>query len=281
MERAFVTIKDLARVEIVELLNKIFGDYVLKYSWDISNLERDIKENNISLDDSFIMRIKGVDAGVVLMSIKEDRCRIDIMGVLKEFRGSGIGFQMMDKVLEVCKWRGVKTIVLEVPIPDEKAIRFYNRYGFREKRNLQSMCLRVTGETKNEYTLVSSDSKSVKSLAYESLGALKRKPNWQREPGNLSQLKYYNFDMLQDNSGESIAYCVWGEKEDVMYIMDFSSIKKVPLSIAINAVIDYARGRYDYILIPAVPEDDPLFIEMEKLGFEKIISQKEMIYRIH
>lgn len=281
MERAFVTIKDVARVEIVELLNKIFGDYILKYSWDISNLERDIKENNISLDDSFIMRIKGVDAGVVLMSIKEDRCRIDIMGVLKEFRGSGIGFQMMDKVLEVCKWRGVKTIVLEVPIPDEKAIRFYNRYGFREKRNLQSMCLRVMGETKNEYTLVSSDSKSVKSLAYESLGALKRKPNWQREPGNLSQLKYYNFDMLQDTTGESIAYCVWGEKEDVMYIMDFSSIKKVPLSLAIDGLIDYARGRYDYILIPAVPEDDPVFTELEKRCFEKIISQKEMIYRIH
>lgn len=281
MERTFIAIKDITRVKIVELLNKIFGDYVLRYSWDISNLERDIRENNICVDDSFVMRINGVDAGIVLMSIKDDRCRIDIMGVLKEYRGSGIGFQMMDKILEICKWRGVKSIVLEVPITDEKAIRFYNRYGFREKRNLESLCLRVTGISKNMYRFVGSDSKTIKNLAYECLGSQKRKPNWQREPGNLSQLQYYNFDMVEDQSGRSIGYCVWGEREEVMYIMDFSPTGKYSIAELIEAIVDFARERYDYILIPAVPEDDSIFQEMEKKGFEKIISQKEMIYRIH
>ncbi|HNS34892.1 MAG TPA: GNAT family N-acetyltransferase, partial [Mesotoga sp.] len=112
MDNLFHKLEDLSKVELVNLLNSIFSDYVLRMHWTLESFERDVRENNISLSESFVMEVKGEYAGVVLLSFRGKRAKIDLMGVLSSFRREGIGFRMVDEALKIAKWNGCEQIVL-------------------------------------------------------------------------------------------------------------------------------------------------------------------------
>ena len=141
-DRVYVRLEELPKVEIVNILNSVFEDYSLPMQWNLESFERDLQENNVSLSSSFVMEVGGERAGILLISFREKRSRIDLMGVIPKFRRSGIGFQMVDEVIRISKWKGCERVTLEVLKRDLRALSFYQRFGFREKRDLITFSLR-------------------------------------------------------------------------------------------------------------------------------------------
>ena len=52
------------------------------------------------------------------------------MGVHQDFRGQGIGTQLLARVMQRCREKGLERIELEVYGSNESAIKFYERAGF-------------------------------------------------------------------------------------------------------------------------------------------------------
>ena len=52
--------------------------------------------------------------------------------VLDHYRGLGLSVKLLDKAIEICKEIGFNSVSLDVDETNEKAIRIYERYGFRK-----------------------------------------------------------------------------------------------------------------------------------------------------
>jgi predicted GNAT family N-acyltransferase len=56
-----------------------------------------------------------------------DKAKIGRMGVVKSWRGCGLGFALLEKAIEVCKLHGLKKVSLS---SQTHAIKFYEKAGF-------------------------------------------------------------------------------------------------------------------------------------------------------
>ncbi|TYB80812.1 MAG: GNAT family N-acetyltransferase [Kosmotoga sp.] len=280
MERKCRKLSEFSQVEVVELLNDVFKDYVLPLSWNLDSYKKDIEENCISETDSLVCIVDGENAGIALLAFRESRCRIYLMGVKKKFRRAGIGFQLMDDIYEVCKWKGVKSISLEVPAKDERAVKFYSKYGFREKRQLFSLYKRLKGiESNNNISLIEKNIGELVSIALELQNRFNRKPNWKSEPKHFTLLKSYESSVIRKDS-EKIGYLIWGEKDKVVYLIDMGPYRKHDYSELMRNVLSYFSD-FESILFPSIPEGDPIYNASCELSFEIALLQYEMTYKIH
>lgn len=91
-------------------------------------------------DPSYAFRLGEVDGrpvgyvklGPVKIPVETNRPAIllDQLYVLKEHHGAGIAHALMDWAIEEAKQRGAEEIYLTVFIDNQRARRFYDRYGF-------------------------------------------------------------------------------------------------------------------------------------------------------
>lgn len=276
---SFQKLHEFSKVEIVNLLNLIFSDYVLRMHWTLESFEKDVRENNISLSDSFVSTIEGRNAGAVLLSFREKRARIDLMGVTPSFRRGGVGFRLVDEAVRIAKWKGCEQIVLEVPEKDNRAISFYEKFGFRQKRSLTTFFIRNPG-TKG-FSLRDSDSGRIIECALFVMDRFKRNPEWEREPTGFNHLEQYTFNSVINEAGKEIAYCIWQERDSVFYVRDAGPTKDFSFKETIGGLCGIAKDRGLTPLFPTVPEEDPLFLEAQSFEPEILLKQSEMTFKIH
>ena len=77
--------------------------------------------------------------GVIAVKREKDRiARLKRMYVAKEHRKQKIGQQLLNKVIDFCKHKGYKKIILSTYPQMKQAIEFYKKNGFQEyQRNEQ------------------------------------------------------------------------------------------------------------------------------------------------
>ena len=71
-------------------------------------------------------RIIGVGCGAILPN---EKLRILILALAKEFQGKGLGKELMNKMIKASKVYGVRKVTLEVR-EDSNAINFYRKLNF-------------------------------------------------------------------------------------------------------------------------------------------------------
>lgn len=77
-----------------------------------------------------------LDAGRVIGSgairpIDENVCELKRMWLLEKYHGQGIGYRIIQQLLEFARETGYESIQLETGLQQERAINFYKRVGFQ------------------------------------------------------------------------------------------------------------------------------------------------------
>ncbi|HOQ39554.1 MAG TPA: GNAT family N-acetyltransferase [Fervidobacterium sp.] len=279
-----VTLSEYSLIDFVRLVNKIFADYVVPIDWNVLTFKMDARENSISFNDSFIFLSDDIPTGFILNAIRGNRARIDAMGVIESERGKGLAERILKHALHHLKIRNVETTILEVASTDERAVRFYDKNGYRIIRNLHTMILEnpeiyKAGEGTHSY--MTSDSKVVYQIALTYEIHQQRSPNWQREPISLLLANgRYNYVRVNTNGEEG--YFVWGKNaDDSAFIVDCGS-KSDKLESVIRDAIEYivAQTNAKLISIVAVPENDKMYNALQLLGFRTILLQYEMFRKL-
>ena len=57
--------------------------------------------------------------------------RVLLLVIRSEFKSRGLGKELMDHMVEKATLRGIHRLILEVRVSNEKALRFYHRYGMK------------------------------------------------------------------------------------------------------------------------------------------------------
>lgn len=82
----------------------------------------------------FLIEIDGKTAGcIALRRLADEVCEMKRLFVRDEFRGTGAGRQLIEKLIAEAKAIGYKKMRLDT-LPDKmpKAVRLYERYGFQK-----------------------------------------------------------------------------------------------------------------------------------------------------
>ena len=274
---------EVPKVAIVDLVNNTFKDYSVPIDWTITSFEYDIRENSISLEDSYIVFENDKPIGFSLVSIRGARGRIDAFGFLKEYRLKGYGSELLYYTMEKMKWKGISKVTLEVVDKEKNAIKFYKKHGFKEHRILESFIKYIEKRDEPKFNYVSTDYKCIHDRAVEALHYIGRKPNWQREPKTL-ELSRDRYQMEKiTKKGFTIGYVVWGTTKEGAFIVDVSPIIDPTLydEIVLDLLNRFADLNFKSVSIVSLPEDDPLHSTLEKFEFNSFLRQIEMKKRIH
>ena len=269
-------------VDFVNFVNEVFSDYAIPINWDVLNFRLDVRENSLDLDLSYVFLENERPVGFIVTGVRKNRGRIDAMGVVKEKRGTGLAQKILQYALERLKWKGVERVILEVAEEDPRAVRFYEKNGFREIRKLHTLALRPRDFVdQDEGKFFKTEARWVHKAALEAQVNIPRKPNWQREPLTLllSDDRYeMNRVVVEGEEG----YAVWGTTPDSAFIVDASPVKNpdVYQSLLSSLVKKIFSEGYGVITISSVPEDDSLYDNAVKIGFKTIFVQKEMCFRL-
>uniref|UniRef100_A0A7C5Y9Z6 GNAT family N-acetyltransferase n=1 Tax=Fervidobacterium nodosum TaxID=2424 RepID=A0A7C5Y9Z6_9BACT len=283
-EERIVTLSEYSLIDFVELVNRIFQDYVLPINWNVLNFKMDARENSVSLADSFVF-IKGNEpVGFILNAIRGKRARIDAMGVVESERGKGLAERILKHAFHHLKLKNIEQVFLEVASSDERAVKFYDKNGFRKSRELNTFVLENPSKANISYTHLTTDCKYVYSVSLNNELQVQRKVNWQREPITLLLADgRYNYVRLHTPSTEG--YLVWGKNEDnSAFIVDLAA-KSEKISdwqkichIAIDYLVEQTNP--PLISVVSVPEDDILHDALASSGFNVVFTQYEMCRKL-
>lgn len=271
----FKKISDIPLSKVIELVNDVFSDYVIPVKWDMLSFQLDMRENSISLEDSFMMTVDGEMIGFSINALRPPRGRIDAFGVKKYFREKGVGGALLAYSLDELKWKGVKETLLEVAVGD-RATKFYDKYGFVVRRNLKSF---YTDKIMSApiYKFVRATVDEIYEEAVEKEKEWRR-PNWQREAMTLKLSgERYNHDFVLED-GEKVGYVVWGTNENGAYIIDAAPKSKKNFNDFFKKLLVsiQEKTRVSNILLMNVPEDDLLYSAAFEAEMRPFIIQWEM-----
>lgn len=269
-------------VRFLDLVSEVFSDYPIPINWDTLSFNLDARENSISFADSFVFLKNNKPVGFIVCCLRKNRGRIDSMGVVKEERGTGLAYRILEHALEALRWKKAETVVLEVLETETRAIRFYEKNGFRTTRRLSSL-IKENPTPVKKVVFFKADPRWIHQSSVEAMINLSRRPNWQREPATLL-LASSRYKMARTNLLKDQGYVVWGSTEKNAFIVDCAPTryKESYTSLfgeAVNYVCDVENK--NICSIANVPEDDPLYNAAIEIGFEKVLTQLEMILHLY
>ncbi|MFN4200592.1 MAG: GNAT family N-acetyltransferase [Fervidobacterium gondwanense] len=283
-ETKVVTLAEYPLIDFVELVNRIFADYVVPINWNVLSFKMDARENSISFADSFIFLRGSEPLGFLLTAVRGNKARIDAMGVVANERGKGLAEQILKHAFRHLKTKNIDSIFLEVASSDERAVRFYDKNGFRKVRNLNTFVLNNPQPSTIKYSSFTADNRLVYSIAISNEINIPRKVNWQREPITLL-LSDGRYNLVRLHFKNVEGYLVWGKNEDnSAYIVDCApkSSEDLDWSSIINISVDYILQNTNAHLISvvSVAEDDKLHQALLENKFNIVLTQYEMFRKL-
>ena len=90
--------------------------------------------NNNPFANYFIVEIKKTPVGYIGIRIVDDHAEIINVAVLSAYQNQGYGTFLFEEVLTLMTQYGVRGMSLEVRRSNERAIRFYQKFGFEQTR---------------------------------------------------------------------------------------------------------------------------------------------------
>ncbi|AMW32595.1 GNAT family N-acetyltransferase [Fervidobacterium islandicum] len=284
MEEKIVTLAEFPLIDFVSLVNMVFEDYVIPINWNVLSFKMDARENSISFSDSFVFLRGNEPVGFILIAVRGTRARIDAMGVVPNERGKGLADKILRHAFRHLKMRNIEQVTLEVAAADERAVRFYDKNGFRKLRNLDTFILENPQPLNMTYSALQTDNRLVYSIALSNEINIPRKVNWQREPITL-MLSDGRYNLVRFHHSNLEGYLVWGKSdENSSFIVDCAPKSSNPddwdklLLISVDYIVRTASP--SLISVVAVAEDDLLHAAIERNNFKILLTQYEMVRKL-
>lgn len=148
MDAVVCALEGVAEEEILDCFNEAFSDYAVNVAMDLSGLHRHLVRNGYDPSISTGARVDGRLVGFVLNGCREwggGLASYDLgTGAIPAARGQGVMSALASTAKDLMRAKGLSNWVLEVLCDNEKAIRLYEKQGFKVCRGLS--CLRASRE---------------------------------------------------------------------------------------------------------------------------------------
>ena len=147
--------------QLLNMIKQACGetDYLTRYpeEWSITVEQEQRWINNFAVAESgvcIVCYINGIIAGNCQINfgcgIKTKHSATIGISILKDYWGLGIGSAMFEEMIEIAKERGVEIIELGVIESNERALKLYEKYGFKIVRKRPNAFILKDGTMQSE-----------------------------------------------------------------------------------------------------------------------------------
>ena len=127
---------DLAAADIARAVTTGFEGYFVPVALEAAGYDARFRAEDVDPFTSHVYTSGGAFVGIVLIARRGWTSRIAAMGIAKAMRGRGFGAQLVSAAIRDARERGDRRMLLEVIATNTRAIRLYERHGFRPMRDL-------------------------------------------------------------------------------------------------------------------------------------------------
>ncbi len=122
---------EIAKKEDLGFVLAIGKDRILHWPLTYKDLCFYLQDNDIGL---FKLVLDNSIIGYIILRYELDEAEIDEIAISRQHEGKGIGTYLLEKALQNLKTRNFKKIYLEVRKKNLRAIRLYEKNGFKPYR---------------------------------------------------------------------------------------------------------------------------------------------------
>jgi ribosomal protein S18 acetylase RimI-like enzyme len=131
------SLAEMGMSDLASLFNRAFTGYIGgTVNLDTMTMAGVLARENVDLTQSLLLLDDDQPAGFALIARQGWTSRVAAMGIVPEAQEKRHGTWFMEQVIQAAKERGDKTIVLEAYEQNVRAVRLYERSGFRIVRRL-------------------------------------------------------------------------------------------------------------------------------------------------
>jgi ribosomal protein S18 acetylase RimI-like enzyme len=201
-------------------------------------------------------------------------------GIVKAHRGKGIARGMFEHALPKLRERGVRKFLLEVLQENERAIKAYERTGFRITREFDCFVLKLGEVAAVEQALKDADIRELDRDRIELFGeALDWQPSWENSFASIIRIPdeiLIRGMFISDAPAGILVYypaLTW-----IMCLAVQRSHRRRGIGTAlVRNLLESLSGAIRTVKLVNVPHSDSGMISfLERLGFELYVSQYEM-----
>lgn len=276
----FNTLQYTSPQEILSVFNHAFSDYVVPFILNYKQLEDKIQNEGIDLSLSIGVFVENRLVAFILHAYNpETQITYNAgTGVIPAFRGHQLTHKMYNFILPALRKKGVKCIILEVIASNEKAIKIYERIGFKEIRKLNCYKGKIaTPGTTEHYKIV---------LQEESFDFTLAKTLWDIEPSWQN-----DFFCAFRSANQTKILAAYSNSKLVGYlIFNFESRKILQCAVhkthrnrgVAKSLFSYLSDIYgtDYIVTNIDCDSNNSNNYLKQQGLQFYLQQNEMVLRL-
>jgi ribosomal protein S18 acetylase RimI-like enzyme len=284
-EVAFAPASEFTIEQLTQAFNIGFTGYYLPMTQTPEALTEMIRENDVLLGASLALLVDGELAGIGLAAVREDRSWIAGMGVGPQWRGRGLGRQLLTRLLDNLRRMGVHSAQLEVLTVNTPALALYRSLGFHDIRELRVYQGPLRAGADIIAMQAAFDSLQMRHLApqvaFRDFTTFHQvAPVWQREGQTLSQMRRITSGVGFWDGEQLRAYAVYARQPSGLVIFDAGSNDSSPDTRQAHVtalLLSLAPGQMDMIVRAInVPPGDALGDALDALGCSVTARQIEM-----
>jgi ribosomal-protein-alanine N-acetyltransferase len=80
----------------------------------------------------WVCRVGGELIGYFILMLAVDEAHLLTIGIAEKYQGSGFGARLLRHAMDSARQSGARTLLLEVRPSNERALRLYHNFGFRQ-----------------------------------------------------------------------------------------------------------------------------------------------------
>jgi ribosomal-protein-alanine N-acetyltransferase len=117
-----------ADASIIANLSRELIEYGLGWRWTPARVAASIRAANVNV---LVASIDNNIAGFAIMRYGDDDAHLDLLAVVPDYRGTGLGRRLVEWLEKCAVVAGIFRVALEVRVTNETAKFFYKRMGYR------------------------------------------------------------------------------------------------------------------------------------------------------
>jgi GNAT superfamily N-acetyltransferase len=282
-------LSELTIEEVVALWNRGFEGYFVDLTMSVNMFLTRIVNEGLSLEHSFAAFVDHTPVGFVVNGFREIAGKKVAWnggtGIVTEYRGKGLGQELMEHKLQLYKEQGVNLATLEALEQNERAIKLYLKAGFEITDHI--IIFQETGPLASQLLQLSDPP------AFAMKKGLPREARFQPFYKSFSawQTQWFSIkdgeSLLITDEGETICYALFKydyNEAGCLTAITLYQCEALPHRLDAKHILKIALGK---ILRPLdsngirkrayVQKSNPLLQELlEELGFKQLVAQALM-----
>lgn len=262
--------------QLSALFTEVYSGYFVPVQVDAAAFQSMVATQDIDLSASQVALLDGETVAIALLSVRVQRGWVGGMGVVPAQRGKGIGREVMLKLIESARARGLRSITLEVIVDNAFASRIYKDLGFRVTRTLDIWTRDF------DATFPMPPRHNIETLGVDAcltkFDEWRNVPSpWQRDILSLEHdaTSLEALGVVED--GRIQAYVLYRMQDASVHIVDMATApgqRTQWIESTLRKLI-YDRSGSE-IRVVNLPQDDPASMAMQHIGAHIQLQQHEM-----